>query len=129
MELPQPILQLLNKSEITKILGVYSNDGTLHLVPLTIVKVPSRDVILLLQSVEPGIQDALVQVMEQDLRVSILCIEHLKGEMKAYQITCAVLEYQTAGPLFEKFVDELRVTYRGLQGVWILKPLSVKERC
>ncbi|MGZ4903486.1 MAG: hypothetical protein ACXVIG_00975 [Halobacteriota archaeon] len=128
MELPIHVLQLLNQSNSTKILGVYDRDGNLDLVPLATVKAPKPDLILLPQNTERQIQDDITAAMEQGQIVSILCLERLHEEGRAYQLTCAVREYQTTGPLYEKFIDELRVSYAGLQGVWILEPLSVKER-
>ncbi len=127
MELPIHVLQLLNRSGNTKILGVYKSDGNLALVPLATIKVPKPDLILLPQDREKEAQDDLTKAMERDQSISILCLAHLQDERQAYQITCAVREYQTAGPLYEKFLDELRASYAELQGVWILEPLSIKE--
>ncbi|MGZ4907075.1 MAG: hypothetical protein ACXV5F_00240 [Halobacteriota archaeon] len=107
---------------------MYDRDGNLDLVPLATVKAPKPDLILLPQNTERQIQDDITAAMEQGQIVSILCLERLHEEGRAYQLTCAVREYQTTGPLYEKFIDELRVSYAGLQGVWILEPLSVKER-
>ncbi len=128
MDLPLYLLQLLNRSNATAILGVYDRDGNLDLVPLATIKAPRPNLILLPQNTERETRDALTEAMERNQLVSILCLESLQGEGRAYQMTCAVREYQTTGPLYEKFIDELRVSYAGLQGVWILEPVGVKER-
>ncbi len=127
MKLPRHVLELLNRSDTIKILGVYDNDGNLDLVPLATLKAPKFDLILLPQSAGKKTQNYLTNAMERAQPVSILCFEHLRYEEPAYQITCEVREYQTTGPLYEKFIDEMRVNYEGLQGVWILGTLSVKE--
>ncbi len=128
MELPSYILKLLNSVASIKILGVYATDGTLELVPISLLKAPNADLILLPQMSDQAIQSLLTQIMEEGATVSLLCLEPQQGEKRAYQLACVVKEYQIAGPLYEKFIDELRVSYAGLQGVWILTPLSVKER-
>ncbi len=128
MKLPSYILELLNSVAAVKILGAYTADGTLALVPITLVKAPSPDLILLPQISDTTIQDLLTQIMEEGATASLLCLERQQNENRAYQLVCLVKEYQIAGPLYEKFVDELRVSYAGLEGVWILTPLSVKER-
>ncbi len=126
--LPTDVLQLLNRSDTIKILGVYDSDGNLDLMPFAIVKAPKPDQILLPQIEERGIRDDLIRAMERRQPVSILCMDHLQGGGRGYQILCMVREYQTTGPLYEKFVDELRISYATLQGVWTLEPLTVKER-
>ncbi len=128
MELPVYILQILNESQTTKILGVLGPDGNIELTPYTIIKVPKPDLILLPQNTQKGTLDALTGAMKRSQQVSMLCSDDLYGGGRAYVIRCAVREYQSAGPLYEKFVDELRATYASLQGVWILEPLSFKER-
>ncbi len=129
MELPIHVLRLLNRSDITTILGVYKSDGNLALMPLITIKAPKPDLILLPQDREKEAQEDLTTAMEQGQSVSILCVAHVQDARKAYLITCLVREYQTAGPLYEKFLDELRVSYAELKGVWILEPLSIKEYC
>ncbi|MDD1720879.1 MAG: hypothetical protein LUP95_02730 [Euryarchaeota archaeon] len=126
MELPIHVVRLLNRSDITKVLGVHKRDGTLDLVPLATIKAPKPDLILLPQDREREAHDDLTEAMERHQSVSILCLAHLQDERQAYQITCVVREYQTAGPLYEKFLDELRASYAELQGIWILEPLSIK---
>ncbi len=128
MELPSHILGLLNGVNTTKILGVSAADGSLELTPLIMVKAPTSDLILLPQTQDKTIQDLLAQTMEQGRAVSILCLEQLQGETRAYQLECAVREYQTAGPLYEKFMEGLRVSYADLLGVWVLEPQTIKER-
>ncbi len=128
MELTSYVLELLNRTDTIKILGVYDSRGNLDLLPLTVMKAPTPHIILVPQKVEEETQEQLSSAMEEAQPVSILCLKHLRGEEPAYQITCLVTEYQTTGPLYEKFIDELRVSYEGLQGVWILRPLSVTER-
>ncbi len=128
VELSSGVLRLLNSVETTKVLGLYAPDGTLELVPLTIVKASTPDLILLPQTTDNITRDLLMQIMEESNVVSILCLEQQRGEKRAFQLTCVVREYQTAGPLYEKFMDELRVSYSGLKGVWVLQPLRIKER-
>ncbi|MGZ7181185.1 MAG: hypothetical protein ACXVJJ_02930 [Halobacteriota archaeon] len=128
MELPAYILQLLNQSQTTKILGVLDTDGNIELTPFVTIKAPEPGLILLPQNTQKETRNTLTEAMKRGQRVSILCSDELHGEGRSYLITCVVREYQSAGPLYEKFVDELRVTYAGLQGVWILEPLSFRER-
>ncbi len=127
MELPTNVLQLLNKPDAIKILGIFTGRG-LCLSPLLLLKVPSTDVVLLPQHNDEEMQDNLTAAMTSGQPVSILSLSHLHDERKAYQILCVVKEYQTAGPLYEKFLDELRADYTELQGVWVLEPLEVEER-
>ena len=127
MELPVYILHILNESQTTKILGVLGPGGNIELTPYAIIKAPKPDLILLPQNTQKGILDALTDAMKRGQQVSILCSDDLHGGGRSYVITCAVREYQSAGPLYEKFVDELRATYASLQGVWILEALSFKE--
>ncbi len=128
MDLPRHVLQLLNSADTIKILGVYTSAGDLDLVPLTTIKAPRPNLILVPQIIGTEAQSDIVEAMEQGQSVSVLCLEPLHGGKHVYQMTCAVREYQTAGPLYEKFIDELRVSYTSLRGVWVLEPLNVKTR-
>ncbi len=128
MELPENIVQLLNEPSVTKVLGIFTDQRGLCLSPLQLIKVPSADIVLLPQHKDMEMQDSLAAAMASGQIVSILCLSNIHDERQAYQILCAAREYQTAGPLYEKFLDELRVDYSELQGVWVLEPLEVNER-
>ncbi len=128
MELPENVLQLLNKPSATRILGIFNDNRGLCLSPLRLIKVPREDVVLLPQRNDAEMQDDLTAAMASGQTVSILCLSNPHDKRQAYEILCSVKEYQTAGPLYEKFLDELRADYSELQGVWVLEPLEVNKR-
>jgi len=66
--------------------------------------------------------------METNSLVSILCVSTSGEREIAYQVICSVIEFQTTGPLYEKFLDELRARTVDLKGVWVLEPVDVVDR-
>jgi len=124
MNLPAELLRLLNESEADKIIGIYSANGKLEMVPPKSIKAPRPDTILVAQSAEREANKSLIHRMEIDDMITLLFVATEQGWQRTFRTICKVKEFQTTGPLYEKFLDELRANYAELLGVWVLEPLE-----
>jgi hypothetical protein len=70
----------------------------------------------------------LIQAMTSGALISVLLATTIKKSLKAYQVRCTVKEFQTTGPLYDKFLDQLKTRSADLEGVWILEPIEVIDR-
>lgn len=128
MDLPDDVMGLLNDRDAVKTLATIADDGTTSLVAVKAVRAPEPNVIVLAQTAAKQLDGELLRHMDTGSLVSILCVS-ARGELQvAYQIICSVREFQTAGPLYEKFLDELRARTVDLKGVWVLEPVDVVDR-
>ena len=128
MDLPDEAMRLLNDRSATVTLATTALDGTISLVRIRGVKAPEAHIIVLAQPGGAQIDQELMRHMETSSVVSILCALTRGERVIAYQVICSVKEFQTAGPLYEKFLDELRARTVDLKGVWILEPVDVLDR-
>ena len=127
MKLPAELLRLLNEPGTGKIIGIYSTNGKLEIVSLASIKAPRPDVILLAQSAEREANKGVIHRMETDDIVTFLFVAMEQGWQRTFRTICKVKELQTTGPLYEKFLDELRANYAELPGVWVLEPLETTD--
>ena len=128
MDLPDEAMRLLNDRTATTTLATTALDGTISLVSIRGVKAPEANIIVLAQSGGAQIDQELMRHMENSSLVSILCVSTSGEREIAYQVICSVIEFQTAGPLYEKFLDELQARTVDLKGVWVLEPADVLDR-
>jgi hypothetical protein len=128
MDLPENVIELLNDRDAVKTLTTTDDDGTTSVVNLTAIKAPKPNVIELAEVGAKQLNKELLRYMDAGGLVSILCRSAQKEDRLAYQIVCRVREFQTSGPLYEKFLDELRARYVDLDGVWVLEPVDVVNR-
>jgi len=128
MDLPDEAMRLLNDRSATVTLATTALDGTISLVRIRGVKAPEAHIIVLAQPGGAQIDQELMRHMETSSVVSILCALTRGERVIAYQVICSVKEFQTAGPLYEKFLDELRARTVDLKGVWIFEPADVLDR-
>ena len=128
MDLTDDVMGLLNDRDAVKTLATIADDGTTSLVAVKAIHAPEQNVIVLAQTAAKQLDSELLRHMDTGSLVSILCVS-ARGEREvAYQIICSVREFQTAGPLYEKFLDELRARYVDLDGVWVLDPVDIVDR-
>jgi hypothetical protein len=127
MNLPAELLRLLNEPGAGKIIGIYSTNGKLEVVPLASIKAPRPDVILLAQGAKREANKSLIYRMETDDIITLLFVAMEQGWQRTFRTICKVKEFQTTGPLYEKFLDELRANYAELSGVWVLEPLETTD--
>jgi hypothetical protein len=128
MDLPDDVMALLNDRDAVKTLATIAEDGSTSLVAVKAIRAPEPSVIVLAQTVTKQLDSDLLHHMDTGSLVSILCVS-ARGELQvAYQIICSVKEFQTAGPLYEKFLDELRARTVDLDGAWVLEPVDVIDR-
>ncbi|MFZ0926541.1 MAG: hypothetical protein WCE82_04880 [Halobacteriota archaeon] len=128
MDLPDEAVRLLNDRSAVKTLATTALDGTVSLVNIRGVKAPEPNIIVLAQPGGAQFDQELLRHMETSTLVSILCVSASGEREIAYQVICSVIEFQTAGPLYEKFLDELRARTIDLKGVWVLEPADVVDR-
>jgi len=128
MDLPEIVMELLNDSDTEKTLVTDAADGKTSLTNVKAIKVPKPSVIVLAQVEAKHLNKELLSHMYESSLVSILCVSVKEEQRTAYQIVCSVLEFQTSGPLYEKFLDELRARYVDLDGVWVLEPVDIVDR-
>ena len=128
MDLPDEPVRLLNDRSAAKTLATTALDGTVNLLNIRDVKAPEPNIIVLAQPGEAEIDQELWRHLATSGLVSILCVLVSGKREIAYQVICSVREFQTAGPLYEKFLDELRARTVDLKGVWVLEPVDVVDR-
>lgn len=128
MDLPNDVMELLNDREAVKTLATIADDGTTSLLAVKAVRAPEPSVIVLAQVKAKQLYSELLHHMETGRLASILCLSAREERQVAYQIICSVREFQSAGPLYEKFLDELRARYVDLDGVWVFDPVDIVDR-
>jgi hypothetical protein len=128
MDLPDIVIGLLNDSDTEKTLVTVAADGKTSLTNVKAIKVPKSSIIVLAQVEAKQLNKELLGHMDEGSLVSILCVSVKEEQRTAYQIVCSVREFQTSGPLYEKFLDELRARYVDLDGVWVLEPVDIVDR-
>ena|SRR5665647_333718 len=128
MDLPKIVMDLLNDSETEKTLVTVAADGKTSLTNVKAIKLPKPSVIVLAQVEAKQLNKELLDHMDKGRLVSILCVSEKEEQRIAFQIVCSVMEFQTSGPLYEKFLDELRARYLDLDGVWVLEPVDIVDR-
>ncbi|MGA3359313.1 MAG: hypothetical protein ABSC87_03780 [Halobacteriota archaeon] len=128
MDLPDDVMALLNDRDAVKTLATIAENGSTSLVAVKAVRAPEPSIIVFAQTVAKQLDSELLRHMDTGSLVSILCVSE-RGELQiAYQIICSVKEFQTTGPLYEKFLDELRARTVDLDGAWVLEPVDVIDR-
>jgi hypothetical protein len=128
MLLPDSLVELLRDRNTIKTLATLARDGTTSLVNIKALKAPEPNVIVFALTDARHLDKELVRHMDAGNLVSILC-SVAKGDREvAFQIVCSVCEFQTAGPLYDKFLDELQARSVDLEGVWVLRPVEVIDR-
>ncbi|MGZ4922453.1 MAG: hypothetical protein ACXV5H_00590 [Halobacteriota archaeon] len=128
MELPNLIINLLKDGETEKTLVTVAADGKTNLTNIKAIKLPKPSVIVLAQVAAKQLNKELFAHMDNGRLVSILCVSMKEEQRTAFQIVCRVREFQTSGPLYEKFLDDLRARYVDLDGVWVLEPIDIVNR-
>jgi hypothetical protein len=128
MLLPDGVIGLLRDRNAIKTLATIARDGTASLTIIKALKAPEPHVIVFALIDAKLVDEELVRHMEAGSLVSVLC-SLAKGDREvAFQVVCSVREFQTAGPLYDKFLDELRARSVDLEGVWVLEPVDVIDR-
>lgn len=119
---------LLRDRNAIKTLATIAHNGTASLTNIKAIKAPEPNVIVFALTNARQVDTELTRHMDAGVLISILC-SLAKGDREvAFQIVCGVREFQTAGPLYDKFVDELRARSVDLEGVWVLEPVDVIDR-
>ncbi|HYA33792.1 MAG TPA: hypothetical protein VEG65_07365 [Candidatus Bathyarchaeia archaeon] len=128
MDLPSEAMRLLNDRNTTVTLATTAHDGTVNVATIRAFKAPEPNIIVLAQPGGTQIDNELSQHLKTGRLVSLLCVLTGGQRETAYELICSVKEFQTAGPLYEKFLDALRVRSIDLNGAWILVPVDVIDR-
>ena len=126
MHLPDDLMLLLNDSNVEKKLVTLATNGTTNVRSIKALHAPEPTVIVLAQ-IDAQLNGELLAYLSHGGLVSILCVSTKGEQLAAYQILCSVREFQTSGPLFDKFLDELRVRSIDLEGVWALEPVDIVD--
>ena len=128
MLLPDSVIKLLKDRNTIKSLATTARDGTTSLTNVQALKAPEPNVIVFALTDAKHSDKELVRHMDTGSLVSILCFVAKRDRKIAFQIVCSVREFQTAGPLYDKFLDELRARSVDLEGVWVLEPVEIIDR-
>ena len=128
MLLPNSVMELLRDCKAIKTLATIAHDGTASLWSIKVIKAPEPNVIVFALTDAQQLHRDLVHSMNAGRLISILCSLAEANYEVAFQIVCRVQEFQTAGPLYDKFLDELRARSTDLEGVWVLEPIDVIDR-
>ncbi len=128
MQLRSEVVDLYNDPRAVKILAFLSKDIELHLICIDSTIAPDANTIILANIAMKEVDKNLIQAMNTGRSVSVLSALTLKNNRKVYQIRCRVKEFQTTGPLYEKFLDHLKVRSEDLTGVWVFEPIEVTDQ-
>jgi len=128
MQLRNDVVDLYNDPRAVKIFAFLSQDIELHLISIDSTMAPDPNTIILANIAMKEVDKNLIQAMNTGRSVSVLSALTLKNTRKVYQIRCKVKEFQTTGPLYEKFLDQLKVRSEDLAGVWVLEPVEIIDR-
>ncbi len=128
MPLSRKVLELYNDPHAIKILAVASRENELHLILATSMMAPDPETIIFAIVDTADINKNLVQAMTSRELVSVLAVAMTEKILPACQIRCIVKEFQTTGPLYDKFLDQLKAYSEELEGVWILKSVEIIDR-
>jgi hypothetical protein len=127
MPLRKEVLELYNDPSAIKILVVVSDSG-LQVIHINSMMAPNPDTIILATVAMKEVNKNLIQAMTSRELVSVFAVGTTVEIATAYQTRCNVKEFQTTGPLYDKFLDQLKARSEDLEGVWILKPVEVIDR-
>lgn len=128
MPLGKEVLELYNDPSAIKILAVASRESRLDLIFVNSMMAPDPDAIMLATVEMKDVNKNLIQAMTSRELVSVLAVATAAEILTACQIRCRVKEFQTTGPLYDKFLDQLKARSEELEGVWILKPEEIIDR-
>jgi hypothetical protein len=128
MPLDKEVLELYNDPSAIKILAVASRESGLHLIFVDSMMAPDPETIIFAIVAMTDVNKNLIQAMISGELVSVLAVATAVEISTAYQIRCRVKEFQTTGPLYDKFLDQLKARSEDLEGVWILNPVEVTDR-
>jgi hypothetical protein len=128
MPLRKEVLELYNDPSAIKILVVVSLDSGLHIIHINSMMAPDPETIILATVAMHEVNKNLIEAMTSGELVSVFAVATTVETSTAYQTRCKVKEFQTTGPLYDKFLDQLKVRSEDLEGVWILKPVEVIDR-
>ena len=128
MQLRSEVVDLYNNPRAVKILAFLSQDIELHLICIDSTIAPDPNTVILANIAMKEVDKNLIQAMNTERSVSVLAAVTLKNTPKVYQILCRVKEFQTTGPLYEKFLDQLKARSEDLAGVWVFEPVEIIDR-
>lgn len=128
MPLNNDVIGLYNDPNAVKILAISSKENGHHLIHVNSMMATNPNTIILANVKMKEADKNLIQAMTSGTLVSVLSAATIKKALKAYQVRCTVKEFQTTGPLYDKFLDQLKTRSADLEGVWILEPVEVIDR-
>ena len=128
MPLSNDVIGLCNDPNAVKILAFSSKENGLHLMHVDSMMATDPSTIILANVRMKEADKNLIQAMSSGELVSVLSAATIKKALKAYQVKCTIKEFQTTGPLYDKFLDQLKTRSSDLEGVWILEPVEVIDR-
>ena len=128
MPLSNDVIGLYNDPNAVKILAVSTKENELYLIHVDSMMATDPNTIILANVRMKEANKNLMQAMTSGELISVLSTATIKNALKAYQVRCTVKEFQTTGPLYDKFLDQLKTRSADLEGVWILEPVEVIDR-
>ena len=128
MPLRNDVIGLYNDPNAVKILAISFKENGLHVIHVDSMMATDPNTIILANVRMKEANKNLMQAMTSGELVSVLTAAPTKNAQKAYQVRCTVKEFQTTGPLYDKFLDQLKTRSADLEGVWILEPVEVIDR-
>jgi len=128
MPLSNDVIGLYNDPNAAKILAISSKENGLQLILVNSMMATDPNTIILANVRMKEADKNLIQAMTSGELVSVLSAATIKKALKTYQVRCTVKEFQTTGPLYDKFLDQLKTRSADLEGVWILEPVEVIDR-
>ena len=128
MPLRNDVIGLYNDPNAVKILAISFKENGLHVIHVDSMMATDPNTIILANVRMKEANKNLMQAMTSGELVSVLTAAPTKNAQKAYQVRCTVKEFQTTGPLYEKFLDHLKVRSEDLTGVWVFEPIEVTDQ-
>lgn len=115
MKIPEPIIQLLNDAQATKVLTTVSSESVPHAVVIGSTMAPKPDLICAAEI----LMQTTTKNLSQNSTVSVLVV---KG-MESYQVIAKVICREIEGKIFEKVKEDLKKIGLPCRAVWLFEPL------
>jgi hypothetical protein len=121
VSLPENVIKVLNDPKASKVLTTKSPEGIIHAIHVGSIMAPNPNMIAFAAILMKKTGKNLEIMREKNELASVLVI----SGMESYQVKAKIKSYETSGPLFEKFSEEIKKLGLTARGVWTLEPAEV----
>jgi len=110
-----------NDPKSMKVIATKAANGNVHAIRVGSLMAPAPNMMAVGAILMKETSKNIDEMKKKNELVSLL----VSVDMKSYQVRAKVMDFQTAGPLFDKMNEELKKIGLAARGVYVFEPVEV----